>query len=83
MLKSVERCILLLKEGTDRMFKRSVKFLITSCLFSLGNTIPDTEKMMLPLDFQNAARQLVPSVSAEDLSSYRELERRINQFPQK
>lgn len=35
--------------------------------------------MLGTVDFETAARQLVPSVSAKDLSSYRELERKINQ----
>ncbi len=45
----------------------------------VGHEISETDKMIAAVDFQNAARQLVPSVSAKDMSSYRELERKINQ----
>lgn len=44
--------------------------------------ISEGDRMLATIDFETAARQLVPSVSAKDLSSYRELERKINQSSQ-
>ena len=52
--------------------------LIVDC-YRLGHVISEVDKMLGVVDFQNAARQLVPSVSAKDINSYRELERKINQ----
>jgi hypothetical protein len=48
----------------------------------LGHMISEGDRMLAAIDFETAARQLVPSVSAKDLSSYRELERKINQSSQ-
>lgn len=50
-------------------------------LLNEGRVISEADRMLSAIDFQAAAGQLVPSVSAKDLSSYRELERKINQPP--
>lgn len=53
----------------------------SSAVFISGHVICEADRMLSAIDFQTAARQLVPSVSAKDLSCYRELERKINQSP--
>ena len=85
MLKNVERNIQLINKG-----KMENKIFIDYCLYVVstlniflavvpGHMISEGDRMLATIDFETAARQLVPSVSAKDLSSYRELERKINQ----